>query len=328
MGLFTLKLDRLSCLATLNLYNCSSIQIKDLSLPYFSLLLSTGLVILNTAIVSFILVIFAIVKLLIPITFSQVFFSKKANQTMWCWASINKFLLSLFNKVEWQVTGNEALNKDSWYLLISNHISWTDIVILSSLFKDSMPITKFFVKKQLLFVPFVGLACWALDMPFMRRYTSEYLSKHPEKRIADMKSTRQSCEKFKLIPTTIVNFVEGSRVTSSKQQQTNSPYLHLLKPKAGGIAYTLAAMGEQFDSVVDITLAYPNNRETPFKDLLMGKMKKIIVHVDIIAITPEVQGDYFNDSVYKQKFQQWLSKIWQEKDRKLDDIYKNSEIKK
>ncbi|TEW52680.1 acyltransferase [Psychromonas algicola] len=293
-------------------------------MSYLLLFLSTILVILNTAVVSMIMVACAIAKWLIPILASQRFFSKMANQIMWCWATINKFLLTLFNNVEWQVTGNESLNKESWYLLMSNHISWTDIVVLSSLFKDSMPMTKFFVKKQLLFVPFVGLACWALDMPFMRRYSSQYLLKHPEKRIADMKSTRKACEKFQQVPTTIVNYVEGSRVTPLKQQQTDSPYQYLLKPKAGGIAYTLAAMGEQFDCILDVTLAYPQNRETPFKDLLMGKMKKIVVQINVIEITAEVQGDYFNDPIYKQQFQQWLSQVWQKKDQRLAEIYKKN----
>lgn len=291
-------------------------------MSYLLLPLSALLVILNTAMVSIIMATCAIFKLLISHPTSQRFFSNKANQTMWLWATINKFLLTLFNNVEWQVSGHETLNKDSWYLLLSNHISWTDIVVLSSLFKDTMPMTKFFVKKQLLYVPFVGLACWALDMPFMRRYSRQYLLKHPEKRIADMKSTRKACQKFTQVPTTIVNYVEGSRVTPLKQQRSNSPYQHLLLPKAGGVAYTLAAMGEQFDSIVDVTLAYPLNRDTPFKDLLMGKMKKIVVQVNIIDITPEVQGDYFNDPIYKQEFQQWLSAIWQKKDQQLDDIYK------
>jgi len=258
-------------------------------LSYLLLFLSTILVILNTAVVSMIMVACAIAKWLIPILASQRFFSKMANQIMWCWATINKFLLTLFNNVEWQVTGNESLNKESWYLLMSNHISWTDIVVLSSSFKDSMPMTKFFVKKQLLFVPFVGLACWALDMPFMRRYSSQYLLKQP-----------------------------------LKQQQTDSPYQYLLKPKAGGIAYTLAAMGEQFDCILDVTLAYPQNRETPFKDLLMGKMKKIVVQINVIEITAEVQGDYFNDPIYKQQFQQWLSQVWQKKDQRLAEIYKKN----
>ena len=295
---------------------------KEYLLPYILLCLSTLLVILNTAFVSIIMAICAIFKLLMPIQFSQRFFSKKANQTMWVWATVNKFLLTLFNNIEWEVTGNETLNKESWYLLLCNHISWTDIVILSSLFKDSMPMTKFFVKKQMLFVPFVGLACWALDMPFMRRYTREYLLKHPEKRIEDMKSTRKACQKFKQVPTTIVNYVEGSRVTPLKQQLTDSPYQHLLRPKAGGIAYTLTAMGEQFDNIVDVTLAYPKNRKTPFKDLLMGKMKKIVVTVNIIEVTSEIQGDYFNDNEYKQQFQQWLGALWQQKDKVLNDIYK------
>jgi len=282
------------------------------------------LVTLNTAIVSLLITLCALAKLVLPVTTSQAFFSLKANQVMWCWASINKKLLTVFNHVDWQVSGNETLHKDAWYLVISNHISWTDIVVLSCLFKDSMPMTKFFVKKQMLFVPFVGLACWALDMPFMHRYSREYLQKNPEKRMADLTSTRQACQKFKNIPTTIVNYVEGSRVTPLKQQQTDSPFTYLLKPKAGGIAYTLAAMGEQFNSIVDVTLAYPDNRQTPFKDLFMGNMKRVVVEVNIIPITEKIRGDYFNDPLYKQHFQQWLTTLWEEKDKRLTRIYQDN----
>lgn len=290
-------------------------------MSYLSLILSALLVLLNTAIVSIILAILALFKIVLPIPASQRFFSRLANTTMWVWATINKFLLSVFNKVDWQISGYEKLNKRSWYLLISNHISWTDIVILSCLFKDTMPMTKFFVKKELLYVPFVGLACWALDMPFMRRYSHKYLVKHPEKRKADLESTRKACQKFKMVPTTIVNYVEGSRVTPEKQKATNSPYKHLLRPKTGGIAYSLAAMGEQFDYIVDVTLAYPKNREQPFKDLLMGKMKQVVVDINLIEVDEQVKGDYFNDSTFKRQFQQWLTNVWEEKDKRLEAIY-------
>lgn len=47
----------------------------------------------------------------------------------------------------------------------------------------------------------------------MKRYSRAYLLRHPERRGKDVETTRRSCEKFRLHPTTIVNFVEGSRFT-------------------------------------------------------------------------------------------------------------------
>ena len=205
--------------------------------------------------------------------------------------------------------------------MISNHLSWTDIVVLCSVFKDRIPMPKFFLKQQLLYVPFVGMACWALDMPFMRRYSREYLIRYPEKRGQDLATTRRSCEKFRHLPTTVVNYVEGTRYTPEKQKKSSAPYQHLLSPKSGGIAYTLAAMGEQFDHIIDVTLAYPDNVDTPFKDMLMGKMKRIEVRIRLIPMTDEVKGDYFNDKPYKRQFQQWLGDIWRDKDEVLKNIY-------
>lgn len=206
--------------------------------------------------------------------------------------------------------------------MISNHLSWTDIVVLCSVFKDRIPMPKFFLKQQLLYVPFVGMACWALDMPFMRRYTREYLLRHPEKRGQDLETTRRSCSKFKYNPTTVVNYVEGTRFTPEKCRQTRSPYQHLLQPKTGGIAYTLAAMGEQFENIIDVTLAYPDNLEKPFRDMLMGRMKRIVVKVNILPMNEQVTGDYFNDKQYKRQFNQWLNTVWEEKDATLKTIHK------
>ncbi|MDG2665426.1 acyltransferase, partial [Vibrio parahaemolyticus] len=91
---------------------------------------------------------------------------------------------------------------------------------------------------------------------------------------------------------------------------------------SGGIAYTLAAMGEQFENIIDVTLAYPENTDKPFKDMLMGCMTKIVVHVKVLPVDEQVLGDYFNDKPYKRQFQQWLGDVWQEKDQLLQEIHK------
>ncbi len=288
---------------------------------YLSLVASTTFVILNTAIISLMICVVALVKFITPTLALKRYPTALANWLMWIWATVNAGILSLFNRVEWDVQGVEGLSKQGWYLMISNHRSWTDIVVLCCVFKDRIPMPKFFMKQQLLYIPLMGMACWALGMPFMKRYSREYLIRHPEKRGEDLRTTRRSCLQFKHIPTTVVNYVEGTRSNAHKLAKSRAGYKHLLQPKSGGIAYTLAAMGEQFDSILDVTLAYPENVENPFKDMLMGRMKRIVVRVNVRPVDEQVLGDYFNDKPYKRQFQQWLGDMWQEKDEVLDKYY-------
>lgn len=287
----------------------------------FVFVLNIVLVILNSALCSIVICMVALIKALLPSAQLKAKATSVANKVMWAWSTINAGVLSATNRVEWDVEGGEELKKDGWYLLISNHLSWTDIVVLCCVFKDRIPMPKFFLKQQLLYVPFIGMACWALDMPFMRRYSREYLLRHPEKRGQDLKTTRRSCEKFRYSPTTVVNYVEGTRFTPEKQRQSKSNYEYLLQPKTGGIAYTLAAMGEQFENIIDVTLAYPENTDKPFRDMLMGRMTKIVVRINVLPVGDNVLGDYFNDKPFKRQFQQWLTGVWQEKDDALKDIY-------
>lgn len=243
---------------------------------------------------------------------------------MWCWCQSLALLLKFNRHLQWDIEGLNSLNKRSWYLLIANHRSWADIVILCVLFRNHIPMNKYFLKQTLAWIPFVGLACWALDMPFMKRYTRSYLLKHPELKGKDIATARRSCEKFKLRPATIVNFVEGSRFTHSKQIKTRSPYHHLLPAKAAGIASSLQVLGSQFDRILNVTLLYPDNQQAPFLDMLSGNMKRIIVRIEIQPIDDSVRGDYFNDKMFKRQFQLWLNQLWQEKDRLIERL-KNRE---
>ncbi len=290
-------------------------------LAYFLLFLNVFLVVINSAFCSVVICCIALIKMILPIAPLQAACTLGANKMMWLWATVNDRILAVSNRIEWNIEGVNTLKKDGWYLVISNHMSWADIVVLCCVFKDRIPMTKFFLKQQLLYVPFIGMACWALDMPFMRRYSRAYLLRHPEKRGQDLATTRRSCQKFVHTPTTVVNYVEGTRFTEEKQRTSRGDFMHLLPPKSGGIAYTLAAMGEQFDSIIDVTLAYPQNRDTPFKDMLMGKMTQIVVYNRELPIDDNVSGDYFNDKPYKRQFQLWLNNLWHEKDRRLDEIY-------
>lgn len=234
-------------------------------------------------------------------------------------------LLRLNPWLKWDVKGLEGLDKKHWYLLICNHHSWSDIVVLCVLFRKHIPMNKYFLKQQLAWVPFIGLACWALDMPFMRRYSRSYLLRHPERRGKDVETTRRSCEKFRSHPTTIVNFVEGSRFTDEKRLETRSPYTNLLPPKAAGIAMALNVLGSQFDKLLNVTLCYPENDKTPFYDMLSGRLTRIVVRVELVPITPELHGNYVSDKNFKRGFQQWLNALWSDKDNQIEMIKSSSQ---
>lgn len=292
-------------------------------LAHLLLVLNVSLVILNSAACSIAICVVAVFKFVLPSAVLKAKGTQLANKIMWLWATINSAILNVSNRIEWDIQGGDELKKDGWYLMISNHLSWTDIVVLCCVFKDRIPMPKFFLKQQLLYVPFIGMACWALDMPFMRRYSREYLIRHPEKRGQDLATTRRSCAKFKHTPTTVVNYVEGTRFTQDKQRKSKAGYQYLLQPKTGGIAYTLAAMGDQFESIIDVTLAYPENTQKPFKDALMGRMTKIVVRTKVLPVDEQVRGDYFNDKPYKRQFQQWLGDVWQQKDELLQQVHQD-----
>lgn len=237
------------------------------------------------------------------------------------WTIGNTALINLFNKVDWQITGAQELEQQSWYLLISNHRSWLDIPVVSTVAHRRIPEPKFFLKDELKWLPFLGTGCWALDMPFMKRYSAAQLAKRPELKGKDIETTRQSCQKFKTIPTTIINFVEGTRFTEQKREQKRSPFHYLLPPKAGGIAFTLASMGEQFNAILDFTLLYPDNPQHTSIDMLMGKLKRVVVQVEVLPVDQQVIGDYFNDEQFRERFQLWLNQRWQHKEQLIQQYH-------
>lgn len=295
-------------------------QIMSRFLAAITLPISIALTILLTILCSVPIIIAGLVKLILPIPAIWRSISVFCNFMMYCWCEGLAALLHLNPHLKWEIEGLEKLNKKNWYLLICNHHSWADIVVLCVIFRKHIPMNKYFLKQQLAWVPFIGLACWALDMPFMRRYSHSYLIRHPERRGKDVETTRRSCEKFRTHPTTIVNFVEGSRFTEEKRRQTRSPYKNLLPPKAAGIAMALSVLGAQFDKLLDVTLCYPENNDSPFFDMLSGKLTRIVVRVNLLPVADELHGDYVSDKNFKRRFQQWLNALWEEKDTLLTSL--------
>lgn len=269
---------------------------------------------LNTLFWAVPLFVVAIVKLLVPVPAVRRRLSLLLIEIGEGWVAVDSWMMRTIQRAPWRVTGLEGLRPDGTYLICCNHNSWVDIPILQRVFYKRIPFLRFFLKQELIWVPVLGLAWWALDFPFMKRYSQAYLAKHPDKRGVDLATTRKAVEKFRHAPTAILNFLEGTRFTPEKHREQESPYEHLLKPKAGGMAHALGAMGEQFDAILDVTIVYPDG-PVELWGLLSGQLGRVVVHVEQRPIPREWLGaDYAGDPAFRAAFQSWVGEVWGEKD--------------
>lgn len=234
------------------------------------------------------------------------------------WIGFNNALIRGFTRTRFQVSGDDGLQARGHYLVLANHQSWVDILVLQKVFNRRIPLLRFFLKRQLFWVPVLGLAWWALDFPFMGRYTHRQVAKNPELGKRDMEATRRACAKFRDMPVSVMNFVEGTRFTPDKHAAQASPFRHLLKPRAGGVAFVVDAMGDALHALLDVTIAYPGGRPTLF-DLLAGRIPEVRVHVRQRPIPTDVAGGrYQEDRAARARFQQWLNGLWEQKDGDLE----------
>ena len=235
------------------------------------------------------------------------------------WIHNNTFLCRRILGIKVNVTGDTDLPMKEWYLVISNHQSWSDIVILQIIFNGKIPLLKFFLKKELIWVPLLGIAWWALDFPFMKRYTAEFIAKYPHLKGKDIEITKKACAKFSTTPVSVMNFVEGTRFTMKKHNRQKSPFKNLLKPKAGGTGFVFTAMGQQLHSILNVTIKYPQG-DLDFWNFVCGRINRVNVVIEKIPVTPDLIGDYVSDPVYQKHFQNWLNDLWIKKDKTFEQM--------
>lgn len=282
--------------------------------------LTFGMLTVNTVFWFVPLMTLALLKLLLPIAAVRRMLTR---WLMWLaenWIAVNALVLRGSGSRGWRADGIESLDRNGWYLLLVNHQAWVDIIVLQVALNRRIPLLKFFIKQQLIWFPLLGLGFWALDMPFMKRHSPSYLARHPEKKGADLEATRKACEKFRHAPTSVINFVEGTRFSEAKRLARNSPYAHLLLPRAGGIAVALSAMGETFDAILDATLVYAD-RPPKFWDMICGDAVDVTLEIRVLPIDPAlVAGDYQNDREFRRYVHRWLGELWREKDARIAEI--------
>ena len=230
------------------------------------------------------------------------------------WIAVNSAMMAHLTRTRFHAEGGADLHVDGHYLVLANHQSWVDILVLQKVFNRRIPFMRFFLKRQLIWVPLLGLAWWALDFPFMGRYTPKQIARRPELAGRDIEATRRACDKFRAIPVSIMNFVEGTRFTAAKHASQGAPYRHLLKPKSGGVAFVLDAMGDGLHAILDVTIAYPAGSPS-LLDLLADRIPEVRVQLRQRTIPDEIlRGDYQHDRAFRARFQQWMNGLWSEKD--------------
>lgn len=286
-------------------------------LKSFRTFLSSSLFVLNCLWACLLIYPLALLRLLVPFKAMQNQIVKAMICIAETWVGLNSLNMAVTQSIDWDIQIPENLSRKKSYLIFSNHQSWMDIVILQKAFNKKVPFFRFFLKHELIYVPLLGIAWWALDFPFMKRYSKSYLEKFPEKRGKDLETTRKACEKFKGRPVAVINFLEGTRFTKEKHDRQKSPFENLLRPKAGGVAFVLSAMGEQFESIIDVTIVYPHGVKS-LGESFAGQLKKVIVRAKEIPIPQHLlQGDYLGDQNFRSQMQSWVSEVWQQKDKEL-----------
>lgn len=265
----------------------------------------------------------AVFKLVLPFRAARGLADTVLNFLSYAWIYCINGFIGIIKTVDYDIEGLEKLKKDEWYLVISNHQTMVDIIVLQKIFHGRIPFLKYFLKQELIWVPILGLAWWALDYPFMKRYSTERLKKKPHLKGRDIEATRKACAKFKDRPASIMNFVEGTRFTPAKRAAQNSPYRYLLKPRSGGISYVLSMMGGHMKNVIDVTMVYPDGVETAWEFFCSGK-SRIIVRIEVRPIDQDLCGQDPDDPAYRERFNRRLNALWEKKDLKIEKLLKSA----
>ena len=239
---------------------------------------------------------------------------------------VNNFIMKVFYNPVWDIQGLENLSMKGSYLVISNHLSLLDIPALQRLFFRQIPFLRFFIKQELIWVPFLGLGLWALEFPSMKRYSKVTLNKLPELRGKDLETTKRSCEKLRGQPVSLLIYAEGTRFTPEKHSRTNSPFNNMLKPRAGGIHTVLGIIGDELTNILIVSLIYPGIASPTLTDFLLGRIPRIVMRLETFKLGEKgmpsletIRGK--GGALAVRKF---LNESWFENDKMISKIHSES----
>jgi 1-acyl-sn-glycerol-3-phosphate acyltransferase len=263
------------------------------------------------------------IRVLIPHDRTRVRLASAMSSLADGWVACNKWMIGALElsrlDIDW--SNSRDLTPHGWQIIISNHQSWSDILVLQTMFVGRVPPLKFFVKRVLIWVPGVGLAMWLLGFPYVRRFPREQIEANPTLREIDRAATLKACELFKRFPTSVLNFVEGTRFTVEKHASQSSQYRRLLMPKTGGLGYVVTALGTLVTRATDVTIHYPNGVPS-FWDFLCGRCDVVRVEVRSVEIPASLReaGTDPLSAAARDELKRWVDTLWREKDARLSTL--------
>ena len=273
----------------------------------------------NTLLWCTLLFLLALAKLVLPFARLRTPLDRSLNRVATRWVAGNSTWMRLTQKTRWDIAGSAGFDRDRWYLVTCNHQSWVDIFVLQRVLNRRIPLLKFFLKRELIYVPVMGLAWWALDFPFMKRRSRKGAASTGRTWVEDAETSRRACAKFARVPTSVMNFVEGTRATAAKQAAQRSPYRHLLKPRTGALAASLETLGEKFTTMLDVTIVYPGGVPS-FWDFLCARVPDIVVRYRELPLPRRAPDAPESEGESRTGLARWLSQVWAEKDAQIDAI--------
>ena len=258
-------------------------------------------------------------RAIIPLKPFKIFLARFSNQIGDITVYGLKLIMLLMHGNRIQIINETEYDLDKWYMAMSNHQSWADIFVLLVTANKRIPLLKFFMKKELWWIPFVFLANKTLNMPFVNRHSKKAIAKNPSLRTKDYENTLKSCKRFLRAPSTIFSYAEGTRFTEEKHRNQNSEYINLLQPKIGGMATALSAM-PNINTLIDFSLVYKSKKRDAWS-FLNGEMRDVKVYIKSYKIPDNLKGkNYSNDETYREEFKEWIEGIWFEKDKKISEL--------
>ncbi len=231
------------------------------------------------------------------------------------WVSGNRWLIRALGLIDLQIDWPaEPLSRRNWYVVVCNHQSWADILLLQEAFRSAIPPLKFFTKRELLWLPLVGLGMYVLGFPYVRRIGKAQLATNPALKHADRDSALAACAVFRNHPTAVLIFLEGTRFTDAKRNARGSRFQHLLNPRTGGLGYVLKGLKDEVEQLVDVTIAYPGGPPS-FWEFLTGRCPRARMRVQAIDLDPAIHSE--EPKTQRHAMHVLVEGLWQAKDEYL-----------
>jgi steroid 5-alpha reductase family enzyme/1-acyl-sn-glycerol-3-phosphate acyltransferase len=195
--------------------------------------------------------------------------------------------------IRWQ-SPQLNLDPNCTYIVLANHRSWIDIFLIQSAIARKGPVIRFLTKRELAYIPVLGLIFVAFDFPLLKRRARRNVTE-AERRREDRHRILEACAAIKDSSGALVSFAEGTRFTDDKHA-TRQGYRHLLPPRAGGFSALCEGLRGHATAVIDLTLIYPEHAN--FWQFLGGAVPELYIHgitVPIEALADTDAGDWLNE---------------------------------